>query len=479
MQQVTRRKTTRGKNRPKAETSKSSGRKIAKSTTIYDLNDFVIRKIFGYLSDFDLFNVADACSLFRENAQAAFHHRYRSDSFNISVCSNDESVFWNDTQVHLHLHRLPAILRIFGSSMRSLGIALNKYAHKHSQKVIELIVQYCGMTLTELSLAHFELSVELVPVMRPLLSRLQKLQLFWCFWLPDLAESDMLSSCTNLHTLSISGKSGCDPLYSQAQFPKLESFTLSGCNKSHSGTIEDFLTKNPQLKEFAITSCSFVDIDVFQSIANHTPQIERVTFLFNGSLMGHGQASEYAADLKRLTALKSLKIECKAWLLPLITELAAAHIPLEHLALWNCKLSGSGIVNEIAELSQLKKLELVVDIHKLNREKRKFIGLAHLNPSVDVIWDYNLVEYVRNTPEIAEIAFVSWNEDDFIWHKINSLADSQTKQKNLDTRECKGSVCKRFVHVPKKTVQAYEQFLQIKSAYAIGLGEKHSSSARN
>lgn len=161
----------------------SSKSPVRPSTTFNDLNDFIQRKIFDYLHDFDLCAVADVSTNLKQNAQATFYQRNKSGGCSMSVRGDEERIIREAREMHLHL--LPSVLRNFGPLINSLRIALDNSVRIHSQRILELIVCYCSATLDDISLAQFILDNDFGPAMYPLLLRLRKLQLHWCLWTPE------------------------------------------------------------------------------------------------------------------------------------------------------------------------------------------------------------------------------------------------------------------------------------------------------
>lgn len=94
---------------------------------------------------------------------------------------------------------------------------------------------------------------------------------------------------------------------------------------------------------------------MIQSIAKYTLQIEKVVLAWTDY---EPNFVENVKQLKRLTALKSLQIDCgEESFSSVLRELATAHIPLEYLKL-SYFYSDEESVNELEEFKQLKVLDL-------------------------------------------------------------------------------------------------------------------------
>lgn len=59
------------------------------ATTIYDLNDHVLRKVFEHLSLHNLVAVADVNANFRQNARAVVSTRYKDKRLNVSILKRE------------------------------------------------------------------------------------------------------------------------------------------------------------------------------------------------------------------------------------------------------------------------------------------------------------------------------------------------------------------------------------------------------
>lgn len=333
-----------------------------KATTILDLNDDVLREIFQFFGVLDLCVVADVCSAFKRNAQAEYSQQYKGKRFEIQV--QDKRIRINHLRQNWSLRQLCSVLRNFGAFTSSYLIFEVSTHHTNMREVMQLINQYSGETLAELKLQTVVFTVDLITALRPILSRLQTLHLLCCSFESNFVPSDLLSFCPRLITLSIKSLSRSSTewdSYIRFGFPMLKTVSFESPVEINATSIKDFIKKSLQLKELTIECCSATTNNVIQSIAKFTPEIEELSFKINRDSYG---VAEYGKCFKQLTALKSLKIKTShdayaAGTTPLkqiISELAAAHIPLERLSLSLFELDRE-LIDDIIKLRTLNELE--------------------------------------------------------------------------------------------------------------------------
>lgn len=108
----------------------SNASTIGNETTLYDLNDDCLFEVFDHLRQYDLANVADVCSRFRQIAQAHFARSPFKDSVFFDSCHHDRNY-----------HKL---LRNFGASIKKIKFdnTLRDFPKTYS-KLIEQIEFYC------------------------------------------------------------------------------------------------------------------------------------------------------------------------------------------------------------------------------------------------------------------------------------------------------------------------------------------------
>lgn len=147
---------------------------IRSPTTILDLNDYVLRKVFSHLNDFNLCSVANVCSSFKRNAHKIFLLRHTEKRYDIVI------IPWRNYRKRLQ--RLPSILQTFGFLIKSLVIYTDTSFCDLTYCVLESVGRYCNQTLIELCLQQFAITADIISLLRPLLGRLKTLELERCVW---------------------------------------------------------------------------------------------------------------------------------------------------------------------------------------------------------------------------------------------------------------------------------------------------------
>lgn len=363
----------------------------------FDLIDDVLREIFRNLNARDLCSVADVCSAFKRNAQTEFALRYKDLNF-IPFRRDKDS--YDITTKTFHLRQMAPVLRNFGQSLNAIHI-MAPMTTQHSHRMMEIIDQHHGASLRDLSLVIFEFSADLVQKLRPFLSRLQRLVLSCCSWTSKSVALEMFSFCGELETLVISGSiyefDACVAL------PKLKTLTFFGTDVSNE-TIENFLAARPPLNEIIMDGCSGITSEIIPILAECAPEIKKIV-LKNISGLGNGFV-ENAKQLNRLTALKTLRIDCGGvTATPILKELAS---DVECLELDNFR-SDSEFATELSGLKQLKKLSLfprenleVSDISMILSCLNELTELHLYNGSI-----VDLVEIVRSAPKLLKLGYES------------------------------------------------------------------------
>lgn len=320
------------------------------STIILDLNDHVLRETFEYLNDFELCTVADVFSTFRRNAQAVFSLRYKQKRLTITV-------WYYFNMLSTYLRPAYFILRNFGPFINSLNLQLFGADAHQSRSFFEIFVQFCGKTLNELQLCAITFTKDHIPIMEPLLRRLQKMTLDKCQFDAGFDASRMFSLCAELHAVSFTGipSPGNWIFPINVNIPNLKSlrifYMISENISIDNKSLRKFLEVNPQLKEIEIDKCYSVSNENLQSIIKYAPQIEKLKIL----IYIHDWV-ELARHLKQLGALQWFDASCRGHsFTSIINELAASHIPLKCLCL-DSFFGDEGLFDGISKLKQLRTL---------------------------------------------------------------------------------------------------------------------------
>lgn len=450
---------------------------IRSATTIQDLNDHVLRETFQNLSDLQLSVMADVCSDFKRNAAAEFAHRYKKRGFNVIVVRHNHTFEIGAEGEDVFLWQLSSILRNFGHLINSLTYHCCRNEGRSPvwtpQPAIEKIVQHCSATLARLNFMWMDFPTDMIPKMQVLLTRVQTLELVDCRWESPMYASEMLSFCSELQTLSISCYRSWPFTAQSVAFLKLKSLELSGHVETKS--IRIFLGGCPQLNEIKIQPHLEISSEIFSSIVEYSPQIEKINLL-HFEVDHRAEFIENARMLKHLTALKYLALDCQETLFsPVIKDIVEADVPLEYLQLKDF-IPDRQLIGGIVELKKLKGLSLVGDLDKSdileivrNLNELNQISLwANLLPA-------DLVEIIRCAPKLCYLACHSnyfpqfyeydeeyyndgWNFDEHVYMEILDLI----KKREL---QCPFNLKLKFfwreIDVPMQLLSANEEIFRI------------------
>lgn len=155
------------------------------TTTIYDLNDYVIRETFKNLNDLQLCAVADVCTNFKQNAQAVFSTRYKAKQFILSIRDNRKFGYFMEKEIQ----NSKFLMRKLGFFIKFLVLHCGfegdfQTLRKRSKIGFELINEFCGDTISSLDLLGPMLTNDFVSIMRPVLSRLRNTFISECMMEP-------------------------------------------------------------------------------------------------------------------------------------------------------------------------------------------------------------------------------------------------------------------------------------------------------
>lgn len=416
----------------------------ASTTTITDLNNDVLRDTFKCLSNSELNTVANVCYIFRWNAQAVFSKRYAHTSYRFHI---DESQF---CQLH-------STLRNFGRLINSMVISFDIRIAEDLQKVVEVIVQYCGETLNELKLDQVTFDAKLISILKPLLARLGKIQLDDCRYNAASDAPTMFSLCSELHTLSLVWPFNSWLLYMPTcgAIPKLKTLEISGTGQMDCKSTETFLAANPQLKEIQIKGCK-LKTRIFHSVARYTPQIEKFVFT-NYSEKGDDIAN--AKVLGQLNALKWLEVDCQRnSFASFISEVALAEVSLACLSL-SWFVANTELFDSISGLKRLKTLELV---HGTNMQVCDVVRMVgHLSDLCDLrlrpdISVGHCLQIIRSAPKLQYLQLYKGILD---VNSYSQIVEMVVKRKEM----CRLEICLGYglANVPHELLKANQNMLQI------------------
>lgn len=393
------------------------------ATDILKLNDDCLIKVFECLDLLDLCAVADVCTSFRVVAEMCFEHSKKTK------LTLPEDIRSDGDSVAQFCRKISNFLRHFGAHFTCFdeNDMFEKQTHWSIEsqatcrrRIIELLVQYCSGTLTALRIFRIDLSFETMLLMKPLLVRLQSLDLRFVslgetFWhvLPTFAPELQDIVCVRPER-SDGQILQFDGLYQP--FPKLEYFTLQGIVDIKSSDIERMLKWNSQLKSLRFT-CKNLDRQIFRSIAHHVPGVEILFFVISPSFPLLEQVdAEYIGRLKNLKSLEMRffrnPLPTGEHIVSILREILAVNGPLNHLCLQNIDslAHADRLVDGVSKLKKLERLELFYikgltifhfqDICKYCTALRVLNILPAFIPTTK-----SISEMVRNAPNLEQLQF--------------------------------------------------------------------------
>lgn len=436
------------------------------ATTIHELNDDVLRKTFGHLDISDLCSAADVCQNFKRNARAVYLARSKGGCF--CVRSNSISVEKMGKSESIRPRILLSVMRNFGK----LSVSLAESAREQSARTLNLIGQYCGRYRIDIELTNFVFTNDVIPTMRPLLSRVRTLSLLSCMLQPGFNASEMLACCPELDALRIflikNLQGEHSALRFQVKIPKLKSLTIDCCKGIEDMSIVEFLEMNPQLVGVTIFECKNITSRIIPSIVQYTPRVEKVSFIQNIVM------NDFFGNMEKLMQLSTLKTVGLGGpsaislisISSIVSKLAAAQTPLETLLLWHC-VSDEELVTQTAQLKTLKTLQLT-NLYRMTMPD--VIAIIKQLPELSSLWifdmdilDTDLVNIIRSVPKLRCLT---------LRHSKPTFIDRKFYMEIVDAAAARAEKCclelvfLRANHsaltVPTHLLEANEQFLHIK-----------------
>lgn len=257
--------------------------------------------IFDYLKLDDLIAVAQTCSTLKKVAYSIFSRRYDNS---IAETSHRGSKI-------AKLELIRNVLMAFGDEMSTLEASSidGWYSEKpNDHRIFTLLKKYfCGNIddddtasegfKKELQLKEFHFDEYTVENVNFVFARLSKLELTKCKLLDGTEQ--LFANCVNLTKLKLDfvhtnpavvfsyvGRANgrrfnkyktnveTDPCFNHS-FPNLTSFSMKSITTATADDLENFLSKNPQLKKLKIVNCRQFD-GLLQSLIDHVPNIEKL-----------------------------------------------------------------------------------------------------------------------------------------------------------------------------------------------------------
>ncbi|XP_055297574.1 uncharacterized protein LOC129566062 [Sitodiplosis mosellana] len=337
------------------------------------LNDDCIQSIFRQMDCVrDFLSAAETCRGFQENAKLTFRTKYRKirvgELYNKSDNTNTVTV-----------NRLPSLLNIFGH------LIVNIYfdGEELHNDIQNMIADHCGKTLRTFKICSS--NVVNFNTRSPFQA---------------LAELEILDTnirnfeCTSqLRRLVIWGRVS-DWEWLIQPFPQLEIVTLYVVHELRFDQAVEFLKLNPQLKSLYIRLCKQITPQIYENIANLTPNLEKLFVHLHSS---SPSLNEHMLHIGKLQNLRSLAITARV-IIPvgrLIECLIENKVLIEFLGILNDYTQFSTSKLNILELKQLKKL------------------------CITQMSDETLLEYVKHLPALEEMICVKQDNIRSISPKIS------------------------------------------------------------
>lgn len=334
-----------------------------------------IEKIFEYLDLNDLAVTGQVCRLFKEVAENIFIRKFNRH------CNLVEDNRRGSKSVKLN--KIENVLKTFGAELRSLeasSIDGWQSDKPNDQSVLNCIKKYfCDSNENpniekELKIRDFHFDDSMVENVSLLFGQLSKLTITRCKLLDGTDQ--LFANCGNLTKLKLdfvhtnpavefeySGRrrkfnkirtsESLDPCFNH-HFPKLTSFTMKSISTAAAADLDNFLSKNPQLKILKIIQCPQFN-DVLQSLARHVPNIEKLNI-----------PTKYIKRKTDLVGLKQLqKLEINFGhgggtnAFTALRQMATSNVALEILKLVDFHLTDE-LIKTLVKFKALNQLVLVV-----------------------------------------------------------------------------------------------------------------------
>lgn len=397
---------------------KKETKPISISTTIYDLNDDVLRETFEYLNIEQLYIMSDVCTRFRRVAREEFASRGKIVTLTDSEIIREMDI--NSQLVYLGYPYWVPFIRRFGDVITSIHSFSRRRA---PMPFLKAIAEYCSQSLLELELNTTVWTQELILEWQPILAGLRKFELIVCEFDSNADASRLLSFCVELRSLTIAG---IDHTFfgSPVDLPQLNSLELHGitgtnrmisnlqpslariknltlwdstfesdadasqmfsfCVELHSLILQSDIDELvspvalPKLKSLDLSDIDVeIDITTVERWLALNPQLEDIKLPpFSGSQtvrMVHQNVPNIVkmmfsfiseledVDWKMFKNLKSLYIGASGSVMPVLKAVAEADIPLERLRLdvnYYFNRPNAELIQVIAELNHLRAIEM-------------------------------------------------------------------------------------------------------------------------
>lgn len=319
---------------------------VVSETTILDLNDDCLRKVFNSFGRRSLIAAVDVSSRFRQIAMLTARAKFK----NLELHEDSPNCEYS-------------MLRKFGAiigSVRVNGRCTRKSQKMYQKRVMRLLAQHCVGERIELMLMNYDINDQIFRILLPLIGRVQKLKYIGCRFgtaflslptpSPELRELDY-EWCNNTNV-----KDNQFGAFDWS-FQQLNSIRLKQIANVNRIDIEAFMRRNPQLKKIEVLFCPKLGDSIFQTIAIYVPEIEELNFA--SANMVNVENLEYVGRLRKLKSLTISLPGYRYYIQLMVHEIASANIGLEFLDLTGLNVRYTQqFIEGISKLKKLKSLRL-------------------------------------------------------------------------------------------------------------------------
>lgn len=367
--------------------------KMSKISSLNDLDNSALMKLFERLSTEDLCTMKGICTRFRLLANKTFKRHHANDI-----------IFENPIENMVHTTR---IIKCFGKYITSVTIA-GSVAWDLNTSTLQLIAQHCGSKLKKLRLLYFHFDKQTVAVMKTLASKLTIIELLYCS--VDLEQHGVnynvaFKAVENLKEfVIIGGTEEMDLKFLNKKWPALEKVELISVQLTDELILAQMLKKNRVMVHFSYVP----NVPVTTKNAwinwfdNHELGLKDLSIELIDNI-------DYVPLFSRLKYLRRIVISCKGYnkpIHPLVTILSKVKT-LEVFSLWNvnfCQLLTMPKLQHVKTL-ELREMHSVFDrnalVYELSKQWGKVENL-YLDHSV-VRGAEDLGLFVQNIPQLKDL----------------------------------------------------------------------------
>lgn len=300
------------------------------------MNDRILLRIFDCFGVYELCDVAKTCVRFKQIADQSFATKFGK----ITMRAGN--------------HKAEKVFRSFGHLIDTLDIDITV----HEQYNFALLVRTCSRKLRNLNLwmnqRHpFSLDSDVLERLKLLFSNLQCLEIHCGEFFDQQTTMELLSSCSNLETLSIDCTSNSYDVWNRLSIPfqKLRELKFYLNLSLNDAGLGNLLASNRNINKLYLDECTRLTANAINIIVHFLPNLEELSL---GLLQNIHPM--YLQQLVRLRCLKNLVIILGA-ALPLIEIIRVSNIQIESLELWYVDITDAHI-GSICGLQSIRKLVL-------------------------------------------------------------------------------------------------------------------------